>query len=478
MGRRVKASVQRIRSATLAQIEERLAPALDPMLLQKSETAAYSRERIFPLARTFWCWLWQVLQANTSCREVVRQVQVLFALHGDRSVDEGTAAYCQARAKLPLVLLQKIFRASSRKAEQNAPVLKILQGRPVRIIDGSGCRLPDTPQNRKVFPAPRSQSKASGFPYLRFAALFSLASGALLAHAIGSLRRCELRLFLVLRHSLRQGDILLADRAYGKYLAAALLQLQGVDILARLSSASRRVDFRKAIKRLDFEDALFVWKKPVNASPLLSRDEWRGLPAEITIRIIRTPIRKKGFRIRELVVMTTLLDVPLYPAEDILRAYLLRWKMEMCLDDLKTTLDMEHLSCRSPKMAHKELLLFFIAHNLIRWIMTQAAQNGAADLTRISYKGTLDGLRQWTQALVQLRGRKYARKKDALWKKFLHVLIADAVPERLERREPRVVKRRQKYDYLNCPRRKYKERPKRNIRRDQAKRRKRADTLK
>jgi hypothetical protein len=42
--------------------------------------------------------LWQILQCNTACREVVRQVQILFCLQG-QSIDEGTSAYCQSRSK-------------------------------------------------------------------------------------------------------------------------------------------------------------------------------------------------------------------------------------------------------------------------------------------------------------------------------------------------------------------------------------------
>lgn len=97
MGSRLHASVRALSQATLLQIEERLGPALDGSLLEKPATKEHSRQRIFSLRRTFWCWIWQVLQSNTSCREVVRQVQILFALFCKGRVDEGTGAYCRAR---------------------------------------------------------------------------------------------------------------------------------------------------------------------------------------------------------------------------------------------------------------------------------------------------------------------------------------------------------------------------------------------
>jgi hypothetical protein len=51
--------------------------------------------------RTFFGFLYQVLNLECSCRQVVRQVQALSALHDQGRVDEGTSAYCQARRRLP-----------------------------------------------------------------------------------------------------------------------------------------------------------------------------------------------------------------------------------------------------------------------------------------------------------------------------------------------------------------------------------------
>ncbi len=471
MGRRSTPLPCSVRPATLAQIEERLGPAIDPALLEQKASQEHSRERIFTLARTFWCWIWQVLQAHTSCREVVRQVQALFVLHNGREVDEGSAAYCQARAKLSLGLLRKIFTCSARRAEERAGLSDLLQGRPLRVADASGMRLPDTPKNRAAFPPPANQPAGTGFPYLRVVVLFSLASGAILARSIGSLRTGELRLFLCLRSWLKNGEILILDRAYGVYLVAALLHGLGVDLLARVPAGNRRVDFRKAHQRLGENDALFIWKKPQRPSPLLRLSQWLGLPNQLTLRIVRVRINKKGFRIRDLVVVTSLLDPLLYPAREILEAYLRRWRMEMCFDDIKTTLDMEYLRCQCPKAVHKELLIFLTAHNLLRWLMAEAAQEGGIKLERVSFKGCLDALRQFTQALAQVaKLKKHSKKRERLWLCFLQTLSQDRLPVRPGRREPRAIKRKRKYDDLNRPRRLFKDRPGRHEREAQSRR--------
>src|SRR5712671_7467572 len=104
--------------ATLSHIEQRFAPALPAALLPQTASHDHSRERIFTLTRTVWCWIWQALQSHASCREAVCQVQALFALHDAGQVDKATGAYCEARRKVPEAVLQKLFATSFQRAEQ------------------------------------------------------------------------------------------------------------------------------------------------------------------------------------------------------------------------------------------------------------------------------------------------------------------------------------------------------------------------
>ena len=76
MGDRSTPALKSCPQATLSQIEARFAPCVCPTLLEQNAKKEFSRKRIYSRARTFWCWIWQILQGNTSCREVVRQVQL------------------------------------------------------------------------------------------------------------------------------------------------------------------------------------------------------------------------------------------------------------------------------------------------------------------------------------------------------------------------------------------------------------------
>jgi hypothetical protein len=453
-------TARQFRQATLEQLTRHLADLLPAHLLAATDEGVNSRERLYTLRLTGECFLWQMLQFNTACREVVRQVQALTRLHGWGAVHEGTSAYIQARQRLPAECLEALLAATAQAAEQRADASPRLQGRPVKVVDGSSVQLPDTPANQKEYPQPSGQKRGCGFPVMKLVVLFSLASGALLDVVLGSLHHHDLRLFHRLWEALKAGDILLGDRAYGDYGTLAGLPVQGVDVVARLHQR-RKVDFRKA-RRLGPNDGLFVWRKGVQQSSILTPAEWAALPEEIQVRIVRFTAACRGFRSQQITLVTTLLDAERYPAAELIALYARRWRLELCLRDVKTTLGLERLRCLSPGMVRKELLAGLIAHNLIRCVMAEAARVCEAELERLSFKGTVDAVRQFSTALAQARTRKMQR---VLWQDLLRTLARDLVPLRPGRTEPRAVKRRPKpFPLLNCPRRRFVELPHRNSR--------------
>jgi hypothetical protein len=462
MGSRTDPVLERVRAYTLCELEKCFAPWIPQQLFPKAAEKANSRDRHYTRWRTFWCSLWQSFNPQASCREVVRQLQALFGLEGGPPLSEEDGAYCRAKARLPLAEFPKALTATAQSADQMVPASSFLQGRPTKVVDGSTLTLlADTEKNRAAYPPLQCQAGQPSFPMMRFVVFFSLLSGAILAVAQGSLAISELSLLAHLTNQLAKGDILIGDRGFGCFpVIAWLQQTVGVDFIGR---TTRRIDGRRRIKRLGRNDWLVRWKKGAIASPWMTLPQWQTLPDTLTLRAIKGSLFQKGFRVRQVTVMTTLLDPIAYPAQQILQAYLRRWRLEMSLDDLKTTLHLESLRGRTPEMAQKELYLRLIAHNLIRCTMAQAARDHQVPLERISFKGSLDALRHFSQAMSKARSRK---KRQQLWTELLRTLAADQVPERPGRREPRAVKRKKnKYPRLVGPRRKFHERPKRSARR-------------
>jgi hypothetical protein len=160
------------------------------------------------------------------------------------------------------------------------------------------------------------------------------------------------------------------------------------------------------------------------------------LPDTLTVRKLKVRIRNPKGRTGIIILITTLLDPLLWPKKLLLLIYQHRWNVELFFDDIKTTLQMDMLSCKTPNMIQKELEMHLVAYNLTRAIMQEASLICRVPLARISFKGTLDTLRQYSQTFVRIPARQ-RKKKRSLYAQMLATIATDLVPERPGRREPR-----------------------------------------
>jgi hypothetical protein len=449
-----------LRALPLPHIEKIFSRILPPDLLAQAQTGDNSRQRLYSLRGAFWGFLWQMLHPATSCREVARQIQALFCAAGlSTSVAQGTSAYCQARQRLPLDVLQRARAAAARHAEKLLPQDRQLwRGWRLKVTDGSALSLADTPANQRAYPQLQSQKPGCGFPLLKIVGVFSLASGALLGYAKGNKHSAELPLLFRLRSLFQSGDLLLADRGFCSYVVMALLEMMGVACLFRLHHA-RPDDLRGGI-RLGKKDRLVVWRKPQLKPRYLPKALWRRVPEELTVRVLRVKLSTPGFRTRTVTLATTLSDAEAYPAQELAALYLRRWRIELWWRHLKTSMGMEVLRCKTPAMLHKELEMYLIGYNLIRCLMTEAAALHGQPLEQLSFKGSVDAVRQYSPLIARARSDKKQRR---LVKDLLRLLALDLVPERPGRREPRAVKRRPKpYPLLTEPRQSFQEIPHRS----------------
>ena len=447
-----------VRQLDLLALSESFRDLFPPPLLASADEGPGSRERIYSLRLTFQCFVWQMLKPKTACREVVRAVQGLFQSQGWGSVDERASPYIQARQRLPEDRLVQALEMTAQVADRRVGDQGHLQGRPVKVADSSTVQLPDTLANQALYPQAPGQKPGCGFPLLKFLPLFSLSSGAISQVVTADWKNHDSRLLHQAGDCFQRGDVLLVDRAFGDYVLLATLPPQGVDVVARLHGA-RKVDFRRAQKRLGPKDALFELGKGYQQSDILTAQEWAQLPEQITVRIIRFTARIRGRNVR-VTLVTTLLDAELYPAAELIALYRRRWQLELTLRHLKTTMGMEQLRCQSPAMVRKELLAYLVAYNLIRCLMAEAVARAGVAMDQLSFKGTVDAVRIYTAEIRAARSRK---KRELLWEELIRTMVADKVPRRPGRTEPRAVKRRPKaYPLLNKPRRQFKEIPHRN----------------
>ena len=415
------------------------------------------RERLFYPARVFVLFLAQVVSADGSCRQALHQFLAWLARVEGKEASPNTAAYCKARGRLALTQIERARDDVAKKIQQSPLAQRRWQGRPVKVVDGSGISMPDTPENQEHYPQSKKRTPGCGFPEMRIAALFSLATGVLLRCAYGSRYVSERALFRQLWDYLEPGDVVLADRGFCSFAEFFFLLQRGIDSVMRLHQ--RRTVGVRIVKRLGAGDTLVQWIKTTVRPAWLTPEQWAALPSVLEVRHISFTVDIPGIRSQNITVATTLTDAHQYPASAFAELYRRRWCVELYFRDIKIALGMDVLRCRTPDMVEKELAMHIIAYNLIRATMLQAAHAANKDVQRISFKGTCQALREWMVLLALAPIRKLRSLRTAL----LHAIARAPVPARPNRTEPRARKRRPKnYQLLNKPRHQFTEIPHRN----------------
>ena len=100
------------------------------------------------------------------------------------------------------------------------------------------------------------------------------------------------------------------------------------------------------------------WIKPKQAPEWMTASQYATLPERLVVRELRYPVGQPGFRVREVTLVTTLLDAELYPLEALAELYRQRWQAELHLRDLKTTMNMDVLKCKTVEGVLKEIHVF------------------------------------------------------------------------------------------------------------------------
>lgn len=392
------------------------------------------RERELGPAATVQGFLLQILHGNTACSDVPR----LLGKH------VTAKAYSLARSRLPLAVFQRLLAVICSRLQACVNDTGCWQRHRVWVMDGTGCSMPDTPDLQKAFGQPPMQQFGCGFPVAHLLALFHVGTGMLLRVVAAPLRTGDMALAKYVHDELQDGDIVLADRAFGSFGHLAALTAMGAYGVFRIQqtrvvsfcqgrpstskggrpSKQRPVPSRRWIKRLGQHDQIVEYIKPRSCPSWLTREEWSQFPSSLRVRELRYSLTATGYRSRSVTLMTTLLDADRYPKQAIIDLYGQRWEVETNLRHLKVTLGMDVLHTKSVTGVLKELAMFAIAYNLVRLVMLEAGKRQSVAPSRISFT---DALRWLLNAGPNTR---------------LTPLIV--LPERPGRCQPRVRKRRPK----------------------------------
>ena len=228
-----------------------------------------------------------------------------------------------------------------------------------------------------------------------------------------------------------------------------MLQAHGVDAVLRLHHF-RKLDWRCG-RRLGRRDRVVCWSKGAFQGQLWTRAQWEELPEHLEVRVVEIQVPVAGFRTQKLVLVTTLWDATQFSAAELGRLYFRRWAVELFFRDLKQTLGLDVLRCQTPPMVEKEIVMHVPGYNLIRALMQDIACREGVSSGRLSFKGTVDALRQW-QELFESSGQTPRRVRQ-MRQMFYAAVAGDPLLVRPDRSEPRAIKRRPKnFRLLTKPR--------------------------
>ena len=300
--------------------------------------------------------------------------------------------------------------------------------------------MPDSLPNQKEYPQSNTQGIGLGFPLARLVASISLATGVVRDLALGPYRgkeTGETALFRTLWGGLEPGEIVLGGRHFGSSFGIAGLSGRGVDVLFRMHRR-RKFDSRRG-RRLGVLDHVVTRSRPARPD-WMDEATYGEIPAELTVRELRVTVDQPGFRVNELVPVTTLLDAGAYGKRGVARLFLDRWDIELDFRSIKDVLKMDVLRCKTPEMVPKEIWMHLLAYNLIRGVMVDAAKAHGKVPRQLSFKGALRTMTAFQDALRWAATRDRTR----LIEEMLKAISCHEVGDRFGRFEPRANKRRPK----------------------------------
>ena len=362
------------------------------------------------------------------------------------------SAYCLARAALPLAVFQFVLRGLVASLVPITEAEGLWRGHRTLLIDGSAYSMPDTPELQNQFGQPAACAPGCGFPVAKILALFHAGTGVLLKVMATPLRCHEMASVGAIHPDLKPNDVVAADRGFCSFAHISLLIRGGVFAVFRMHQR-QIVDFTpdrpyarpgekraangrprsRWLRSLGVLDQVVEWFKPERRPEWMTAEEYATLPETLTVRELRYDVGRPGFRTRTVTLVTTLLDSALYPREALAELYGARWRVELNLRHLKTTMKMDVLKCKTVDGVLKELTVYAIVYNLVRVVMVEAARRQGVDVERISFVDAM----LW---LVE------AKPGDELPELVIN-------PDRPGRCEPRVRKRRPKqYPLMRKPR--------------------------
>lgn len=296
---------------------------------------------------------------------------------------ESNAGYVQGRNRLPLAVLNQALAYVRRwVSAQYTPEQLTWHGWVVRVLDGTTFRMLTTPALVEAYGPNTNRYGVSHWVVVPSVVSFCLGTQTVVAHHEGHSTQSENALMRpVLAADPVPDSVYVADRRFGTYQVAQVAHALGHPVVLRLTTrVARRLLKTRGRKRLaSGTEVDLAWTHQRNS--LIEVD----LPADpVPGRLLYVRVHERGFRPFAVYLFTTL-DRATYPLAEIAALYARRWEGELDYRHLKTTLELEEFSVKSPTMFQKELAAGLLTYNLICAWRVKAAQRAGISPQELSF---------------------------------------------------------------------------------------------
>ena len=355
------------------------------------------------------------------------------------------AAWCQARSRLPAALWPELIQRSEQRLVSLVGHQYLYCGRPVFLIDGSTVSMPDEPELVKTFGYANTKHGLSRFPVARLTFLVRAGVQAVCDYKIGHYRTSEDAQFTQMWPKIPNGSICIFDKKFCSFYNLAKLRQRRISVISPLHQKRDPYKLIKAGKRIAHNQ----WIVRLYLAPQLrKRYNDDSLPCYIRVRLIRAKFRRNG-KLKQIWLVTTLLDPQRYSRSSVLKLYRQRWEIETRIGSLKTTLQMNVLQSKKVKNVYYEVAATVLAHNLVWTVIHRAAQQTQTQADRISFLGAVRTILAFSFQLQTTNLYERHRAYTAM----LHHIACQTNSYRPNRIEPRLIKRQtRKFGFLKIPR--------------------------
>ncbi len=412
------------------------------------ETGRQSR-RIRRIPATMLVWLVIALGLFTSGDVPTIWRQIAGTLRMLRQAGRGQkppakSAFSAARKRLGPRPLRRLFVDTSGPIAQASTPQAFYKGFRLMAIDAVSLDAPDSPANRAAFGGSTcrvgDRIMPGAYPRPTLCLLEEAGTHIIREALIRPFKCDEVAAGSALLKRVPPGSLVLWDRRYyARYLLGEAI-VRGIHILGRISS-----------------QPVFTTLRELSDGSVLSRIEHirpgRRHPPSMTVRIVRytldDPLRPGHGEAHRLI--TTLLDENLYPARELVELYHQRWEIEISNDEVKThqlaSSRPTGLRSLTPCGVVQEIYGLLLAYNGVRWLMHRAAQEQKLDPRRLSFTHTLRVIRDATPLLQAA----LPAELPALLHDLLRQIAQHTLPDRANRINPRVVKRKMSHFLAKRP---------------------------